>query len=197
MSREFLHTPSREPGISDRFLLLLRHDLRELSLGVSQIGIEHISVVRTTQEYPLGARGKFWCSAYGMSVVRYVKFSTMVAGVGGPVGFLAAAATFNWIVTNDFSASAAGLACGLLPQDSVPASGSYGWVLVQGANRQAVGIKGAESHSAQEPLAWTDDDEVSSASVTFDIAFARKVVTGSKAGSYAVGEFYVSSPWFS
>ena len=90
--------------------------------------------------YTLGSLGKFYHDDYGIIHARYVQFTQWVdvPFQGCPVGKLKTGESFDWVVTNDFEKSGSDLAQGFAFFADPPPEGSFGWMVVDGANPTSI-----------------------------------------------------------
>ena len=174
----------------------VRELIMQLVFGNPILPIEYIYVNPTEQIYPLGSKAHFKHDLYGMIDAVFCKYSGMVGTVAGnPVGFLSAAGSHNWTVTNDFSASNTKHIVGISATPIVPADNTYGWVIQRGTNLRRINIRAGETNNSGDEVGWSGDGEVSSdAAATAGLRiFARQTVAGSRTSAvgYAAGELYI------
>lgn len=115
-----------------------------------------------TRQFTLGSLGRFYHDDYGLILARYCEFSGMVEGSkqGQPVGRLKTSTLVDWKVTNNFSKSGADLVLGLCCIATIPASGSFGWVVTQGANPVSLEADSAAVPPQDAPYSWVTDGTV-------------------------------------
>jgi hypothetical protein len=114
------------------------------------------------QLYTLGCLGKFYHDQYGMIHARYVQFMSCVETESqiAPVGRLAAAADFQWIVTNDKSLADTNCILGVIATSETPIDGSFGWVIVDGIAPAVAILADPESVSVDLSVGWAASGEI-------------------------------------
>lgn len=111
------------------------------------------------KEFTLGSLGRFYHDDYGLIMARFVQFQDWVADAfqAQPVGRfkLNNAKGINWVYTNDFARSGSDLVGGVTFFADSPADGSFGWMVVSGAN--ITNLRNGESVVAKqdETYTWT------------------------------------------
>lgn len=111
----------------------------------------------TTQQFTLGSLGRFYHPEYGLIMARYVQFTQCVDSVvqGQPVGRPKKATTVDWQVTNDYSKSGRDLVMGVTFLASTPEEGSFGWMVVMGANPTQIGSNSAVVPAQDAEYSWS------------------------------------------
>lgn len=134
--------------------------------NLTQMGDTTYSWERMTESTPeqlhnLGSIGRFYHDDYGVVICRYVQFQRMRPKIlgHGPVGRLRVSTTVDWIVTNDIDRSSPYLAVGMMPQYDSPLDGSYGWVIVCGANITSI-ITTSPPNRQEAGLSWTGFERI-------------------------------------
>ena len=136
---------------------LIRQQHMLLQAGDSTFGWEVLTKTNKNQEYTLGALGRFFHDKFGIILARYVQFVEMVPTpwTGAPVGRLKEAVEIDWRVTNDFSKSGKMLVMGLGGPYETPHDGTFGWIIVGGANIQSIPTDNVAVPKADAPLIWS------------------------------------------
>jgi hypothetical protein len=110
------------------------------------------------QEFTLGSLGRFFHDDFGIIIARFVQFMGMLEDdwQGQPVGRLKNKDSFvDWVVTNDFDKSDPDLVLGFNFASEPPADGTYGWMVVHGANPASIRVTTTNLPSQNAQYTWT------------------------------------------
>jgi hypothetical protein len=168
---------------------ILRQQHNKTQAGDSTFPWELLTRNSDLKQYNLGSLGRFFHPLYGVIHARYVKFSTWVdtPAPTTPVGLLAGAESQDWVVTNDFSLSRSDLVLGVVFVQNVPALGTFGWVVTEGANPLAVQALGIPAR-VNEPYTWAGDGFLQAGGVGTVVGTRRP---NRDNPLIAAGEFYI------
>lgn len=146
--------------------LRAQHNL--IQAGDSTFAWQLLNDFSFTAFYHPGVIGRFIHPDYGLIRARYCQFQSPVSGIwsGSPVGFVAGADGLKWKVTADFTLSNLNLLVGQQAGYSIPTSGQFGWVLIDGINTQSLVYYGVSAPAIGTRLVWTDTGKVQDESLT-------------------------------
>lgn len=138
----------------------LQHNITQA--GDTTYPHELIIHTHTDKQFTLGSVGKFYHPQFGMILARYVRFEKMDPNIAGtaPVGLIKETTTLEWVVTNRYAISSPYLCVGLCASYVVPPDDSYGWVIIDGANLQALANE-SETAAQGEGFVWAGDGTIS------------------------------------
>lgn len=143
-------TPELHGFLKD-FVATVRSAHTSNQLGDSTFNWQVMLAVDDVAQYNLGSQGSFYHPIYGTFTGNYVQFDSMDAAgiVGGPVGFT----KVSWVVTNIIGRTLDGIVQGLLCSETIPVSGTFGWILTKGVNIYQLTV--SETVKRNDSLSWT------------------------------------------
>lgn len=156
------------PDLYD-FLRELAETLREqhnlTQAGDTTFSWEVLTQVDLKRRYNVGSLGRFYHPTYGVIHARYCRISGMrnTEWLGAPVGIRTDGDPLKWAVTNDFTKSTPDLVVGLGGWYVLPPDDSYGWVIVNGVNIQAVAMRKRTNIAQFDKFVWGANDRIADA----------------------------------
>lgn len=134
----------------------LREQHNVTQAGDSTFSWEILTEVDLEARYNVGSLGRFYHKQFGIIQARYCRFSKLLETdwLGSPLGLMGDADPLTWTVTNNLSLSSADSIVGLGGFYVLPPEGSYGWVIVNGANVQALGLRKRTPVKQGDQFVW-------------------------------------------
>lgn len=140
--------------------------------------------------YTLGSLGRFYHEDYGIIIGRYVQFKSISSGpwLGQPVGRLLQTQKAEWVVTNNLLISREDWVQGFTASLETITEGSYGWIIVSGANLYGIKLDQPTITAKNDSIVWSGFQKSKTGIAGY--TWARVLVPGNVA-SLAPGSAFI------